>query len=77
MTSIGKQQAVKAGLIWEFCWLPFEMIAVGTSLWLSLKFQWLAVGSVWLVAFLAIDFVVRYQHYSKVAPTIHGPQLER
>jgi len=77
MTSHSKRQAVKAALIWELCWLPVEMICVGTGLWLSLKLQWITLGSLWLFAFLAIDFVIRFQHYSKVAPTIHGPQHEQ
>ena len=77
MTSHGKRQAVKAALIWELYWLPVEMICVGTGLWLSLKLQWITLSSLWLLAFLAIDFVIRFKHYSKVAPKIHGPQLEQ
>ncbi len=75
MTSNATRRAVKAALIWELYWLPVEIVCVGTGLWLSLKLQWVTVGSLWFVAFLAMDCVVRYQHFSKVAPTIHGPEL--
>ena len=77
MTSNSNGQPVKAALIWELCWLPVELFCVGIGLWLSLKLQWITVGSLSLLAFLAVDFVFRYQHYSKVAPTIHGPQIEQ
>ena len=76
MTSNSKRQAVKAALSWELRWLAVELICVGTGLWLSLKLQWMTVGNLWLLAFLAGDFVVRYQHYLKIGPSIHGPQVE-
>lgn len=72
-----KREAITAALIWELCWLPVEMAFVGLGLWLSLKLQWMTIGTLLLLAFLAVDFMVRYQHYSKVAPTIHGPLLEQ
>lgn len=77
MALSSKRQAVKAALIWELCWLPIELVCVGIGVWLSVKLQWMTVGGLWLLAFLALDFVVRYQHYSKVASTIHGPQFEQ
>ncbi len=72
-----RRQAIKAALVWELCWLPVELACVGLGLWLTLRLQWMTVGSLWLLAFLAVDFIVRYQHYSKVAPAIHGPQLQQ
>ena len=77
MKRTGKRHAITTALVWELCWVPVEMACVGLGLWLSLKLLWMTVGSLWLLAFLAIDSMVRYQHYSKVAPAIHGPQLEQ
>ncbi len=76
MTTNSHRQAVKDALIWEFFWIPIEMICVAIGLWITLKLQWGTVGSLWFVAFLMIDYIVRYRHYSKVAPQIHGSQLE-
>jgi hypothetical protein len=74
MTLTNKRQAVIAALKWELCWTPFEMACVGIGLSMILSLQWIALGALWLVAFIAIDFVFRFRHYSLVAPRIHGPQ---
>ena len=73
MNSRSKRQAVTTALIWELCWIAVEMISVGIGLWLLLKLQWITVGNLWLLAFLHVDFVVRYLHYSKVATRPPGP----
>lgn len=39
----------------------------------ELPLSWACVG----MAFLVIDFMVRYQHYWKVGPTLHDPQVEQ
>jgi hypothetical protein len=80
MTPTSKPQAVKAALIWELCWAPVEMASVGIGLWMALELHWITVGSLWLIAFVAIGFMVRcvrYRHSSADAPGVHGPQLER
>jgi hypothetical protein len=74
MTLSKKHQAIVAALRWELCWTPLEMACVGTGLWMTLVLQWITLGTLWLVAFLAIDFVIRFRHYSLVAPRIHGLQ---
>ncbi len=75
MTPDSRRQSVKAALIWELCWIPVEMVCVGIGLWMSLMLQWVTVGSLCLVAFLMVDSIGRFQHYSKVAPRIHGKEL--
>lgn len=74
MTLTNKRQDVVAALKWELCWTPFGMVCVGIGLWMILSLQWIALGALWLVASVAIDFVIRFRHYSFVAPRIHGPQ---
>ena len=69
-----KHQAAVDALKWELCWTPLEMACVGIGLWMTLLLQWITLGTFWLVAFLAIDFVIRFRHYALVAPRIHGPQ---
>ena len=58
MKRTSKRQAITTALVWELCWLPVEMACVGFGLWLSLKLQWMTVGSLWLLAFLAVDFML-------------------
>ena len=69
-----KYQAIVAALKWEICLTPLEMTCFGIGLWMTLVLQWITLGTLWLVAFLAIDFVIRFRHYSLVAPRIHDAQ---
>jgi len=74
MTLTKKRQDVIAALKWELCWTPIEMACVGIGLWMMLSLQWITLGTLWLVALVAIDFVIRFRHYSLVSPRIHGPR---
>lgn len=69
-----KRQTLRTALIWELVWTPFELVSVGIGLWMLLVLQWITLGNLWVVALLAISFVVRYRHYAIVAPKIHGLQ---
>jgi hypothetical protein len=80
MTPTSRQQAGKAALIWEFSRAPVENASVGIGLWMALELHWITVGSLWLVAFVAIDFVVRcvrYRRSSADAPGVHALRFER
>jgi hypothetical protein len=72
MLRTDRQQTIMSALGWELLWFPVEIACTAVGLWLWLGLHWMTIGSFWLWAFLAIDFIVRYQHYSKLAPTIHG-----
>ena len=50
------------------------MACVGIGLWMMLSLQWIALGSLWLVAFVSIDIVIRFRHCTLITPKIHGPQ---
>jgi hypothetical protein len=51
------------------------MACVGIGLWMMLSLQWMTLGALWLVAFVAIDIGIRIRHFSLVAPEIEGPQI--
>jgi hypothetical protein len=51
------------------------MACVGIGLWMMLSLQWMTLGTLWLVAFVAIDIGIRIHHYSLVAPEIEGSQI--
>jgi hypothetical protein len=70
------RQRLMAALKWELCWTPFEMACVGFGLWMMLSLQWSTLATLWIVAVVALDLVVRIRHYSFVAPGIHGPQTD-
>ncbi len=76
MTLARSRQDVIAALKWELCWTPFEMACVGIGLWMMLSLQWSTLGTLWLVAFVTIDLVIRIRHYSSVAPRIDGLQTD-
>jgi hypothetical protein len=75
MTGTRNRQYFIAALKWELCWTPFEMACVGIGLWMMLSLQWMTLGTLWLVAFVAIDLGIRIRHYSLVAPEIEGSQI--
>ncbi len=68
-----RQQAIRRALLWEACWIPIEMLAVAAGLSLVLRMHWDTLGSLMLWAFLWVDFIVRFRHYQRVGPEIHGP----
>jgi hypothetical protein len=75
MTGTRNRHDFIAALKWELCWTPFEMACVGIGLWMMRSLQWMTLGTLWLVAFVAIDIGIRIHHYSLVAPEIEGPQI--
>lgn len=75
MTGTRNRHDFIAALKWELCWTPFEMACVGIGLWMMLSLQWMTLGTLWLVAFVAIDLGIRIRHYSLVAPEIEGSQI--
>lgn len=52
---------------WELCWTPCEMAGVALGLVLGLGFDNWSVGSLVLFGVLALSYVVRFQHYTRVS----------
>jgi len=53
-------------ICWELCWTPVEMAGVALGLFIGLGFDNWTVGNFVLIAVLALSYVVRFQHYSKL-----------
>jgi hypothetical protein len=59
---------------WELRWAAAEVAGVALGLLLGQVFDYEAAGNVVLFGVLALSGIVRFRHYSRLAPRVEGAE---